>query len=228
MADFPILTTERLILREFRPDDAPAVFAIFSREVVTRYHNLERMQSPAEAQALVERRLALWTDGIGARWAIALGAQPAASIGSCGYYNANAVSRSIEIGFELHPGHWRRGIMSEALNAMIDHCFSDGFAFPLNRIEALIDVAHIASLGLLSKLGFQEEGIRREYAYWKSRFHDLRAFSLLRRDWEYNQRLKNERDAQPSAARRDASEKLPGDGGPAAGQQQSRLRGWIV
>ena len=143
-------------------------------------------------------------------------------------YNSNPVSHSVEIGYELHAGHWRQGIMSEALSAMIDYCFSARFAFPLNRIEALTDVAHIASLGLLSKLGFQEEGIRREYGYWKSNFHDLRAFSLLRRDWEYDQRLTREQVAQPSDARGDADSRQPGDSTPAGSRQQSRLRGWIV
>jgi ribosomal-protein-alanine N-acetyltransferase len=73
--------------------------------------------------------------------------------------------------------------MTEALTAMLDFCFGDRFFFPTNRVEALIDLGNVASRGLLEKLGFVEEGIRREYGYWKDRFHDVRAFALLRRDW---------------------------------------------
>ena len=99
-------------------------------------------------------------------------------------YNLNKASRSVEIGYDLHPAYWRQGIMTEALRAVIDYGFSEEFCFWLNRIEALTYVEHEASAGLLRKLGFQEEGIRREYGYWKGESHDLRSFSLLRRDWE--------------------------------------------
>ena len=37
----------------------------------------------------------------------------------------------------------------------------------------------LASAGLLRKLGFQEEGLLREYAFFRGRFQDLRSFSLL-------------------------------------------------
>ena len=183
MADFPILTTERLILREFRPTDAAAVFSILSREIVTRYHNLDVMKTVNEAQDLVASRAGWWPTGIGVRWAIALNEQPDTVIGSCGVYNLNKAFCSLEIGYDLHPAYWRRGIMTEVLTAAIGYCYSQAFLFPLNRIEALTYVEHIASIALLAKLGFQEEGIRREYGYWKNRFHDLRSFSLLRRSW---------------------------------------------
>ena len=49
MDEFPVLETERLLLREFQPGDAPAVFDIFSRDEVTRYNNLETMHSIAPA-----------------------------------------------------------------------------------------------------------------------------------------------------------------------------------
>jgi len=67
---------------------------------------------------------------------------------------------------------------------MLAYCFGETFEFRLNRVEALTYIAHVASIGLLVKLGFQEEGIRREYGFWKNEFHDLRSFSLLRREWQ--------------------------------------------
>jgi ribosomal-protein-alanine N-acetyltransferase len=62
-------------------------------------------------------------------------------------------------------------------------CFGNGFFFRVNRVEALIDLGNAASRSLLEKLGFVQEGIRREYGYWKDRFRDVRSFALLRRDW---------------------------------------------
>jgi len=73
--------------------------------------------------------------------------------------------------------------MTEALRAVIDFAFSDGFFFALNRIEAQTYLYSEPSMSLLRKLGFQDEGVRREVYYWKNQFHDMRCFSLLRRDW---------------------------------------------
>lgn len=101
------------------------------------------------------------------RWAIVLREQENRVIGSCGYYNLNEANRSVEIGYDLHPAHWRQGIMTEALRAAINYGFSNKFPFWLNRIEALTYVEHEASAGLLRKLGFQEEGIRREYGHFR-------------------------------------------------------------
>ena len=183
MSAFPILQTKRLVLRKFRRSDAQAVFEIFSQDVVTRYHNVETMQSIGQAEKLVEARASAFERGLGVRWGVVLRGRGDSVIGSCGYYNLNEVNRSVEIGYDLHPAYWRQGIMTAALRAAIDYGFSEGFFFWLNRIEALTYVDHEASVGLLRKLGFQAEGIRREYGYWKGAAHDLRSFSLLRRDW---------------------------------------------
>jgi ribosomal-protein-alanine N-acetyltransferase len=227
MADFPILTTDRLILREFRPEDAAAVFSIFSREIVTRYHNLDVMKTMSEAEDLVTSRAGLWPKGVGVRWAIALAEQPDAVIGSCGVYNLNRAFGSLEIGYDLHPSYWRRGIMTEVLTAAIGYCYSETFVYRLNRIEALTYVEHIASIALLIKLGFQEEGIRREYGYWKNRFHDLRSFALLRRNWESDRRTRASKIAAQTDFYAGIGQELTG-GGPAPGPQRSGLRGWIV
>ena len=184
MSQFPALDTERLMLREYRASDAQAVFDIFSQDIVTRYYILETMQSLGQAKALVATRAGLFGKEVGIRWAICLRKNEDRAIGSCGCYRLNKVFRSIEIGYELHPAFWRQGIMTEALTAMLDFCFSDGFFFRLNRVEALTEVENGASARLLVKLGFVEEGIRREYGYWKDHHHDVRAFSLLRRDLE--------------------------------------------
>jgi ribosomal-protein-alanine N-acetyltransferase len=76
--------------------------------------------------------------------------------------------------------------MTEALTAAIDFAFGANFFVNLNRIEALTFTHSDASIALLRKLKFREEGIRREYFYLKQRFHDIVSLSLLRKDWEEN------------------------------------------
>jgi ribosomal-protein-alanine N-acetyltransferase len=183
MNQFPVLKTKRLVLREFQTSDAEAVFDIFSRDRVTRYVDTATMHSVEEAAKKIRDRIDLFRNEQGLRWGITLQGQEDIVIGSCGLYLLNRAWFSCEIGYELHPQYWRGGIMTEALTAIINFAYSGRFFFPLNRIQALTYLDNEASAGLLKGLGFQEEGVWRAYGYWKNQFHDLRCFSLLRREW---------------------------------------------
>ena len=183
---FPVLNTRRLTLREIRPTDVQAVFDSLSQEAATKYINRGPMQSLEEAEKLVEIRASLFERSIGIRWAITLREKPDYLIGSCGYYKMDKGNQSVETGYDLHPTYWRQGFMTEALTAVINFAYSDQFFFYLNRIQALTYVDNQASIGLLMKLGFEEEGLRREAGYWENQYHDLRSFSLLRRDWQFD------------------------------------------
>lgn len=183
-AGFPTLRTKRLVLREFQSSDAQAVFEIFSYDSVTRYHNVDTMTEIEQAERIVAGRVRLFPNQWGVRWAITLIDDVDKVIGSCGLYMANKEFRSTEIGFELHPDYWRRGLMSETLNTVLNLGFSERFFFELNRVQALTSLENTASISLLRKFGFQPEGILREYGYWNNRFHDLRMYSLLRREWK--------------------------------------------
>lgn len=183
MPDFPVLETSRLILREFRPSDASAVFESFSNPDVTRYINLETMTSIEEAENLVATRAKLFSDGNGIRWAVILKPDIDTAVGSCGFYYLNMGSKSCEVGYDLNPHHWRKGIMTEAIKAAISFAYGDDFFFPVNRISALTFEANIASIRVLTKLGFKKEGVLRECAYFKNAFHDLLCLSLIKREW---------------------------------------------
>ena len=71
--------------------------------------------------------------------------------------------------------------MTEALGGIIDFGFG---SLELNRIEAVIMPGNMASINLLEKLGFENEGLLREYERWGSKgFVDLCIFALLRKEW---------------------------------------------
>jgi [ribosomal protein S5]-alanine N-acetyltransferase len=75
--------------------------------------------------------------------------------------------------------------MAEALQAIIRFGFEE---LGVNRFQALVMPGNMASIKLLLKLGFQEEGVLREYAHFKGAFHDLHCFSLLKKEFDQNQR----------------------------------------
>ncbi|MBD3880619.1 GNAT family N-acetyltransferase [Phormidium tenue FACHB-886] len=171
---FPQLETEHLLLRATVPSDAEALFRVFADPAVIRYHDLEPPTQPEQMQRLIQR----WTDrfksGQGIRWGIVRQGDRM-PIGSCGY--SYRTPFRAEIGYELAQAYWRQGIMSEALKAMLQYGFE---TLDLRRIEAMVMLDNVASAGLLKKLGFVEEGILRQYGFWKGEFHDLRLFARVR------------------------------------------------
>jgi ribosomal-protein-alanine N-acetyltransferase len=85
----------------------------------------------------------------------------------------------MEMGYELHSDYWRQGLMSEALQAVLEFSFHGGAIPVVHRMEALVDPSNTASIRLLEKLGFQEEGVRRHFGFWKGAYRDVLMFALL-------------------------------------------------
>ncbi len=69
--------------------------------------------------------------------------------------------------------------MTEALREMIRFSFGPGSPVPVHRIEALVIPGNIASIRVLQKLGFEKEGLRREFGFWKGRYQDVCLYALL-------------------------------------------------
>ena len=178
---FPILETKRLILRQLNAADAQEVFNVFSDSKVTEFYDLDTFTSLEQAEKLIERHYDRFANRSGLRWGI-VRRENNSVIGTCGL-NLYRHSVSGEIGYELARQYWRRGIMTEALRSVINFGFERQ---GLNRIQALVITRNTASENLLLKLGFQEEGVLREYGFFKGEFHDLTCFSILRKDWHVN------------------------------------------
>ncbi len=178
---FPVLKTERLILRQLTLDDVDAVYAIRSDYEVTRLNIGAAYIILDQARILIESILDNYQRGNELRWGITLKDGDDTVIGMCGYnYWARRDFRG-SVGYDLARAYWGQGIMTEATRAVIKFGFDK---MALNRIEADASVENVASIRILEKLGFHQEGIEREQYFEGGEFHDLMLFSLLRRDYE--------------------------------------------
>jgi [ribosomal protein S5]-alanine N-acetyltransferase len=176
---FPVLETERFLLRETTLMDARDLFEVFREVEVCRYYNLEPFDSLDRARDIIASRKAGFESGRSIRWAIAK-KEDNRVIGSCGYRNWLREWRKAELGYELGSAWWNQGVMTECLWEIIRYGFQ---RMNLNRIEAMVMPGNDASVRVLLKLGFQEEGLLREFGIWKGAAQDLRLFSLLAREW---------------------------------------------
>lgn len=76
-------------------------------------------------------------------------------IGMVNYHHREARNARLEIGYILAPAHHGRGLMTEAVEAIVDYCLDK---LAVHRIEALIHPDNAASIRLVERLGFRCEG----------------------------------------------------------------------
>jgi [ribosomal protein S5]-alanine N-acetyltransferase len=177
----PRLETERLVLRAVDPDgDLEALFDLFADPEVARFTDTGPFTDPAEAVEVVEWIAGLFASRRGLRWAITERDRGDVMIGTCGFNRWHRWNNSAEIGYDLARRCWGRGVMTEAVRAMVRFGFE---RMALNRVEADVTVGNEASARVLDRLGFHEEGTLRQRGLWKGSYHDVRLFSLLRDDW---------------------------------------------
>lgn len=176
---FPKLETERLILRQLQPSDAPALFHYFSKDEVMKYYDLDTFSELEQAENLISLFNERYTAKQGIRWGITQKADDVV-IGTCGYHNVRTEHSKAEIGYELSPAFWQQGIMTEAVQAIIEFGFSQ---WNLNRIEAFINPENEGSRKLLTKIGLREEGFLKEYFFEKGCFVDAVIFAILRKEF---------------------------------------------
>jgi ribosomal-protein-alanine N-acetyltransferase len=174
---FPTLKTEDFILRELTEDDLEAISSIWGSPNVAEKLSSGPLSHDESVQMLYVLR-SLWENDAGIRWGVELDGK---LIGTCGFSNIKSNAKRGELGYELGYEYWGRGLMRKALRPVFDYGFN---IMRFERIEAFINVDNDRSAGLLTKLGFVEEGILRDYAPTPKGLIDQRCLSLLKRDWK--------------------------------------------
>ncbi len=85
-----------------------------------------------------------------------------------------------EIGYALGTRHQRRGIMRRALGPLLDDLFA---RTSLRRLEARCAIDNLASQKVLEALGFEREGLLKQFFVLRGQPVDNYLFALLREDW---------------------------------------------
>ena len=175
---FPRLDTERLRLRQLRVGDADALLRIFGDDAVTAYYDLPTMTERVQVLEIINRTEQRFRRRESIRWGITRPEEDVV-LGTLALSFETGYRGSV--GYELARAHWRQGIMSEALTAVLAFAFEQA---GLHRVQALVMPGNVASAGLLRKLGFKNEGLLRDYLYFKGAYQDLHCFSLLRDEFD--------------------------------------------
>jgi ribosomal-protein-alanine N-acetyltransferase len=173
---FPILKTERLLLRQVNNNDAERILSLRSNDQVMKYIPRPYLKNREDALELI----ALFDDkienGIGINWGIAFLEEPEKLLGIIGHYRIKPEHYRAETGYMIFPEHNGKGIVSEALKKVVEFGFNE---MKLHSIEAILDPENIGSEKVLLKNGFVKEAHLIENEYYEGRFLDTMIYSIL-------------------------------------------------
>lgn len=171
---FPVLDMgEDYFLREQSPKDAEAFYEYYTDPEVARYILATNPKTLSEATAEIHYCRNLFKYKRGIYWTIAR-KEDDRMIGAVGLYINNQHWRG-EICYDISRQYWNKGIMTRAIQCVIDFCFSQ---VGINRIEAVTLEENAPSIALLNKLGFTHEGVLKNYRYFSGKSYDVKMFCL--------------------------------------------------
>jgi ribosomal-protein-alanine N-acetyltransferase len=175
------LLAKRVALRALSGPDLAALYATVGDFAAERYSRSIASHSPNILTSITAEDSAAAEWQCADRLALAVVEPPSDEcIGLVGYHHFERADARVEIGYALAPPSRGRGLMTEAVNRFVQHCFED---LAVHRIDALIKPGNIASIRLAERIGFRHEGgPLREYARAGGTYDDLMIFGLLKRD----------------------------------------------
>ncbi len=175
----PILNTERLNLRQHIEDDLDQLRDILRDPDVMKYSGLDVNDYLKNANAELEWFKQLDKSDNGIRWIIVF-KDKKMYLGDLGFLDIDIVNNKAEISYKLSSKQWNKGIITEALRAVLSYGFNE---LGLNKITAQVHHCNGASHSVLRKLGFIMEGTLRKHEYIYGKFVDVRLFGLLKKDY---------------------------------------------
>jgi [ribosomal protein S5]-alanine N-acetyltransferase len=175
--EFPIIKTERLLLRQFIENDIENVFKGLSHPDIIKYYGVS-YSTLEETREQMKFFTDLEENGTGIWWAVC-SLNDGTFYGAGGLNNLIKEHKKAEIGFWLLTDFWGQGIMTEAIPLICKYGFEK---LALHRIEGFVEPENLNSKKALDKLGFKHEGTMRDCEIKNGRFISLDIYAILNKE----------------------------------------------
>ena len=149
---FPVLTTERLTLRQLLHKDAQEIFTLRSDSEINKYLDRQLSHTIDDARKFITRVTGNINNNASIYWAITL-IDNNILVGTICLFGFSDENGSCEIGYELLTNFQGQGIMKEAAEKVIDYAFN---TIKVNKIEAFFHRDNQSSIKLLEKFSFSK------------------------------------------------------------------------
>ena len=152
LSPFPKLYTDRLVLRELTEEDVNEIFMLRSDDIVNKYLNRKKASDLNDALLFIQMIRKNVSENVSSYWAISLKENPSL-IGTITLWSFDLQACKGEIGYELLPQFWGKGIITEAMQKVLEFGF---VTMQLNEIDAYTHPSNDASSKVLDKHGFKK------------------------------------------------------------------------
>ncbi len=180
----PLQLGDGATLRPLQPGDAAAVLEVIerNRDHLDKWLRWSaRVRNRDDVAAMIARFGARQAAGEGFHWGLWQDGVLAGGV-ICHYINRSDLNA--ELGYWLGADHTGRGLATRATACAVEHLLRQE---QLHRVEMICGVANVRSRAVAERLGFTNEGVRRE-SYWiTDRFADHVVYGLLAREWRREQ-----------------------------------------
>lgn len=172
---FPVLKTERLVLRRVSEHDVNEILALRSNPETMKYIPRPLLKTIDDALGHYKMIDEAIENNTGINWAITLKENPKL-LGIMGFYRIQPENYRAEIGYMILPEHQGKGIVTEAIETLLQYAFNE---MKLHSVEAVIDPDNIASEKVLQKCNFIKEAHFKENEFHEGKFWDAVVYSIL-------------------------------------------------
>lgn len=169
--------TKRLILRRFTIDDAAAMYKNWASDTgVTKYLMWQAHKDVSVSAEVLRDWVSNYAKNDFYQWAIVFKEFSDDPIGSIAVVSADETVGKAHIGYCIGKPWWHKGIMSEALGAVIDFLFDE---VGVNRVESRHDPRNPNSGAVMKKCGMKYEGTLRRSDHNNQGICDASYYGIL-------------------------------------------------
>ena len=174
----PFLVGEKVYLRPLEPEDAPVIQRFINDPAISRNLQAYRPYTLAMELAYIGQAAQSPTD-------LSLGVCPRHDdrlVGTVSLHAIHPKDRRAELGIAIgEQSEWGKGFGTDATRLVTAHAFD---TLNLNRVALTVYAFNERGIHVYEKLGFQREGVLRQYTFADGRYHDALVMSVIREHWE--------------------------------------------
>ncbi len=171
---FPVIETERLIIRMVRRQDAKDLYELCRRPETSRFSLWHPHASLAETKDFISYQLSLYRKRQ-CMFFVVEEKETGRVMGTCSYVSMDSNYKIAEIGYSVLSDLWNKGYATEIAEALCGYAFD---RIGVQRVFARILPQNTASRSVLLKVGFSYEGTEKKGFYFDGRVDDVEVYGI--------------------------------------------------
>ncbi|MFJ7731698.1 GNAT family N-acetyltransferase [Lysinibacillus sp. NPDC097231] len=182
--EFPLLSSENLVLKKIEDAHLEEVFAIYDNEKVFEYCGIIPKHNIQTVHKMIGHFDRDYQKKSRVKWGIFQRSKSDTLVGIIEAMDFNQKVNMVTIGYFLAQDYWGLGIATEAVKTLVKFLFEE---VNINRIQAEVMPLNGTSKKVLLKNGFLQEGLLRQATLWSGKgVVDLEIYSLLKEEYNVN------------------------------------------